>query len=214
MLGCIATFVSQLAEAATSVVGLRGGTEEPPYTVQATIGGVQIRRYAARIAAQTTVPGAEERARNVAFRRLAGYIFGANRAKSTIAMTAPVSQQPSQQPGSQRIAMTAPVSQEPGPEGAWLIRFFMPAKWTLDTLPTPDDDAVTLVAVPAETVAVLRFTGNRGPRAIASHTSDLLRTLQDSEYAPTGPTFAWFYDPPWTIPLLRRNEVAVPVAHQ
>lgn len=195
MLGSIATFASQLAEAATSVVGLRGGTEEPPYSVEATIDGVQIRRYAARIAAQTTVTGAEERARNAAFRRLAGYIFGANHAKST-------------------IAMTAPVSQEPRPQGSWLVRFSMPAEWTLDTLPTPDDDDVTLVAVPAETVAVLRFTGNRGPRAVASHTTELLRILQGSEYEPGGTPSAWFYDPPWTIPFLRRNEVAVSVAHR
>ena len=214
MLGRITTFVSQLAEATMSVVGLRGRTEEPLYAVEATIAGVQIRRYSARIAAQTTVEGAEERARSAAFRRLAGYIFGANHAKSTIAMTAPVSQQRGETTGSQRIAMTAPVSQEPGREGSWLVRFFMPDKWTLDTLPSPDDDAITLVAVPAQTVAVLRFTGGHGPHAIASHTTELLRTLQGSEYDPAGTPFAWFYDPPWTIAFLRRNEVAVPVVHR
>jgi hypothetical protein len=214
MLRSLATFAGQLVEAATSVVGLRGGTEEPSHAVEATIDGVQIRRYAARIAAQTTVTGDEERARNAAFRRLAGYIFGANHAKSKIAMTAPVSQQPGGPAGSQRIDMTAPVSQEPGPDGSWLIRFYMPAKWTLDTLPAPDDDAVTLVPVPAETVAVLRFTGDRGPAAVASRTAELLRTLQGSQYEPTGTPSAWFYDPPWTIPRLRRNEVAVPVMHR
>jgi DNA gyrase inhibitor GyrI len=81
----------------------------------------------------------------------------------------------------------------------------------MDMLPTPNDAAVKLVEVPAETVAVLRFTGDRSPDAVASHTADLLRALEDTDWSPTGTPVAWFYDPPWTIPFLRRNEVAVPV---
>jgi hypothetical protein len=40
----------------------------------------------------------------------------------------------------------------------------------------------------------------------------LLSKLQTTPYAPTGEVIDWFYDPPWTIPPLRRNEAAVPVA--
>jgi len=206
MLGRIGTLVAQLAEAAVSTVGVRVGTEEPCHTVEQTVNGLQIRRYAPRVAAETVVNDTEEGARNRGFRRLAGYIFGANHANSKIAMTAPVSQQ-----RGQTIAMTAPVSQEAGPDGTWVIRFFMPAKWTLDTLPAPNDEAVKLVTVPAETFAVLRFTGDRGAGAVASRTDELLRLLGDTEFQKAGPPVAWFYDPPWTIPWLRRNEVAVPV---
>ena len=92
-----------------------------------------------------------------------------------------------------------------------MIRFFMPAKWSLATLPVPDDDAVRLVEVPAETFAVLRFSGDRGPRAIAERTDELLNTLRDKGFEPTGEPVAWFYDPPWTVPFRRRNEVAVPI---
>jgi hypothetical protein len=38
-----------------------------------------------------------------------------------------------------------------------------------------------------------------------------LGILREKGFEPTGPPFAWFYDPPWTIPVLRRNEVVVPV---
>jgi hypothetical protein len=208
-----ATLVSGLAVAACSVVGVRDGTEEPRYTVEQVTHGLEIRRYGPRIAAETTISADEERARNAGFRRLAGYIFGANRGRAKIAMTAPVTQQPR---GSEKIAMTAPVAQAPvspaaGPSSAWVIRFFMPAEWTLDTLPVPDDPAVTLVPVPAETVAVLRFTGDRSPDAVAARTADMLRALADTNWHPAGTPVAWFYDPPWTIPFLRRNEVAMPV---
>jgi hypothetical protein len=208
----IATLVSGLVMAGCSVVGVRDGTEEPRYTVEQVTHGLEIRRYGPRIAAETTITADEEAARNAGFRRLAGYIFGANRGGAKIAMTAPVTQQPGEAAGGAKIAMTAPVSQATGPGGAWVIRFFMPAEWTMDTLPAPNDPAVKLVPVPAETVAVLRFTGDRGPDAVAAHTTDLLRALEDTAWRPTGTPVAWFYDPPWTIPFLRRNEVAVPVA--
>jgi hypothetical protein len=107
--------------------------------------------------------------------------------------------------------MTAPVAQAATPGGASVIRFFMPDEWTLDTLPRPNDPAVTLVPVPAETVAVLRFTGDRSPETVAARTADMERALEDTTWRPAGTPVAWFYDPPWTIPFLRRNEVAVPV---
>jgi hypothetical protein len=207
----IAALVSGLAVAACSVVGVRDGTEEPRYTVEQVTHGLEIRRYGPRIAAETTIAADEEAARNAGFRRLAGYIFGANQAQAKIAMTAPVTQRPADGSGGAKIAMTAPVAQATGPGGTWVIRFFMPAEWTMATLPAPNDPAVKLVAVPAETVAVLRFTGDRGPDAVASHTADMMRALDDTAWRPAGTPVAWFYDPPWTIPFLRRNEVAVPV---
>ena len=77
--------------------------------------------------------------------------------------------------------------------------------------PEPDDDAVRLVEVPAETVAVLRFSGDRSERAVESRTMELLEVLRDKKIETRGEPVAWFYDPPWTVPFRRRNEVAVPV---
>lgn len=191
----------QTAESVLSIVGVRVGTEEPQYTSERLTEHVEIRRYGPRIAAETTVEADEDRARNEGFRRLAGYIFGGNQGKTKIAMTAPVAQQ-----AGQKIAMTAPVAQQGS-----MIRFFMPSKWSMETLPTPNDDRVRLVAVPPETVAVLSFSGDRSPRAVAKRTAELREVLRAKEIDAIGEPVAWFYDPPWTLPFRRRNEIAIPV---
>ena len=89
MLGSVVSLLVRLVELGGSAVGVRHGTEEPRYTVEQQIPGVEIRRYGPRIAAETAVAASEEAARNVGFRRLARYIFGANHAAAKIAMTAP-----------------------------------------------------------------------------------------------------------------------------
>ena len=107
------------------MVGYRNGTEEPDYSAEKLTGAVEIRRYGARLAAETTIAANEEAARNTGFRRLARYIFGANQADEKIAMTAPVVQQSSR--SGEKIAMTMPVSQVSAGDSEWVIRFFMPA---------------------------------------------------------------------------------------
>ncbi len=197
---------TQIVGGVGALVGIRTGTEEPMSVREASVGDVEIRRYGPRIAAQTVVRGGEIEARNAGFRLIAGYIFGGNHRKTKIAMTAPVAQQ------NEKIAMTAPVAQSRGAEGESVIRFFMPSKWSMDLLPEPDDERVELVEVPGETYAVLRFSGNRSPAAVAAKTDELLNALRGSDFQPSGEPVAWFYDPPWTLPFRRRNEVAVPVA--
>ncbi|MDI9918172.1 heme-binding protein [Rhodococcus sp. IEGM 1379] len=188
----LVSMVTDVAKGFGSLVGLRSGTEEPRYDVQEETQGLEIRRYGPRIAAETTVPGDEESARSAGFRRLAGYIFGANVGKS-------------------KIAMTAPVSQASGPGDSWVVRFYMPSQRTMDTLPTPEEQNVELVEVLGETMAALRFTGDRSRGTVAARTAELLRVLEKTAWVPNGEPVAWFYDPPWTISFLRRNEVVVPV---
>jgi hypothetical protein len=196
-----------------STVGVRAGTEEPAYTVVERIGEVEIRRYGPRVVAQTVVSGSGEAARNRGFQRLASYIFGGNTARSSISMTAPVAQAPAPgAPGASRsIAMTAPVAQGAAGADRWAIQFFMPSAWTLQTLPIPRDPAVTLVELPAETYAVLRFSGLAGTRVVAARQAELDATVQASPWTADADPVVWFYDPPWTVPPLRRNEVAVRV---
>ena len=187
-------------------MGIRSGTEEPHYTVVETLGALQIREYGPRIAAETMVTGNELSSRSDGFRRLAGYIFGGNSSRASIAMTAPVAQSTSQ-----TIAMTAPVVQDQTAPGEWRIRFFMPANYTLDTLPRPNDPAVHIVSVPPQTYGVYRYTGSIDAAATETARRELLRLLQGSGWSPTGEPVSWFYDPPWTLPFLRRNEAAVTV---
>ena len=204
----ITRILAQVVESVVSIAGIRVGTEEPHFLRRPSTDTVKIRRYGPRIAAETTVEADEDRARSIGFRRLAHYIFGGNHRGEGIAMTSPVAQK---QAGGDEIAMTAPVAQSRGDGGGWAVRFFMPSEWTMETLPVPDDDHVRLVTVPAETVAVLRFSGDRGPGAIAARTDELLTTLRARGIETVGEAAAWFYDPPWTLPFRRRNEIVIPV---
>jgi hypothetical protein len=190
--GSISALLGGVIDAAGTVVGYRHGAKEPDYRSERLTGDVEIRHYGARIAAETIVVADEEAARYTGFRRLAGYIFGSNGVH-------------------EKIAMTAPVAQEAAGDRKWVIRFFMPADRTLDSLPEPDDGEVRLAAVPAETVAVHRFTGSRSRRAVAARTAKLMTTLRESGFRAVDTPEAWFYDPPWTVPTLRRNEIAVAV---
>ncbi|KWX67577.1 heme-binding protein [Mycobacterium sp. NAZ190054] len=193
MLAKITSTAAQFVEGLGALVGVRAGTEEPMYVRETTVGDIEIRRYGPRIAAQTVVAGDEVTARTAGFRRLAGYIFGGNPRQTT-------------------IAMTAPVAQARDADGRSVIRFFMPSKWSMELLPQPDDERVELVEVPGETYAVLRFTGDRSPQAVAAKSRELLEGLAGSGFAPQGEPMSWFYDPPWTLPFRRRNEVVVAVS--
>ncbi len=198
--------VLAIALAGCSVVGIRSGTEEPRYKVVATMGEVQIRQYAPRLAASVTIQGDEIAARAAGFRRLARFIFGANTADAAISMTAPVAQ------SAGKIAMTAPVSQAPGPDGSWTITFFMPAKYTESSLPKPTDTGIQIAQIPAETFGVYRYSGIPAAAAAAAAHQKLQAALKNSAWAPSGSVVDWFYDPPWTLPFARRNEAAVLVS--
>lgn len=200
----LAAIGAALLAAACSTVGVRSGTEEPRFEEIARVGEIEVRRYDDRIAAETVVDGNSDRARNEGFQRLAGYIFGGNSGRASISMTAPVDQ-------SRQIAMTAPVDQTRLDAGRWSVRFFMPSEYAMDALPVPNDPRVTLEVVPGGTYAVLRFSGVGSVSAVAEHRARLLAGLEGSGWVARGEPATWFYDPPWTVPSFRRNEIAVRV---
>ncbi len=201
-----------MALAGCSVVGIRSGTETPAYKVIAHVGPVEIRQYGPRLAASTMVPGDEVAARSAGFRRLAGYIFGANTQAASIPMTAPVVESRSAPAASAKIPMTAPVAQSQSANGAWTITFYMPQKYSLQTLPKPSRPGIEIHQVPAAIDAVYRFSGIPNIAAVDKARALLLGQLANSAWEITGDPVIWFYDPPWTLPWCRRNEVAVPVA--
>jgi hypothetical protein len=176
--------------AACTVAGYRTA-EEPGFESLGHVGEVELRRYSPRLLAEIEMGGDEEAARNAGFRPLAAYIFGANAERERIGMTAPVAQQ--------------------GAADRWRVGFFMPSRYERQNLPTPQDSRITLRPLPGSTVAVLRFSGMPRPEALAEARARLLAALRASPWQVTGEGGAWFYDPPWTLPMARRNEVWVPV---
>ncbi len=195
---------------ACSVVGMRSGTEQPSYTVIDTIGvEAEVRLYAPRLTATVTIDNLEsqDKTRNKAFSILADYIFGNNNKRTEISMTAPVAETPR----ADRVSMTAPVAEEKSRAGKYMMAFFLPADISLDKAPVPNDDRIEIVEIPATNIAALIFRGSRDSATVAQYESQLLTVLRNSKWAPEGNPVAYFYDPPWTIPSLRRNEVAVAV---
>lgn len=178
---------------------------EPPYTAILTAGDFEIREYPSLIAAEVTMTGPRSEAISAGFRLLAGYIFGGNTTRQSIAMTAPVTQTPKE---SEKIAMTAPVTQS-GNELGWTVRFIMPQGYTLDTLPIPNDSKVKLVALEPTRVAVVKFSGLAKEPDIIEHTQQLKQFMLDQKLVAVGSETLARYDPPWTLWFLRRNELMI-----
>ena len=174
---------------------------------------MQTKKYAPHIAAEASMEGDHESVQRDLFRALAGYIFGKNTTQEEIAMTAPVTMNQDTTADGENIAMTAPVTMTPTDTNGWTMAFSMPSKYTMDTLPKPVDDRVTLVEVPERTVAVVRFSGSFNDsdnRAVSL--GQLTQWLNDqSKYKTVGQPFFAGYDPAFTLPFLRRNEVLVEI---
>ena len=182
-------------------------TEQQRYTVVATLPEFELRRYDACVVAEVEVGGSMDSAGTRAFRRLVGYIGGRNRARRSLAMTAPVVQAPA----GRTIAMTAPVVQEEQGD-RHVVGFVMPAGETLETLPEPEDPAVSLREVPEEVAAAMRYSGRWTESAYREREARLHDAVARAGLTVIGsPRWARF-DPPWTPWFLRHNEVVLPVA--
>ena len=175
--------------------------EQPKYQVTASNGPIELRSYGSMIAAEATVEGRRKEAINEGFALIAAYIFGANKPNTEIKMTTPVQQQ-----RQQKIAMTAPVTQQSDGD-SWVVRFIMPERWKMQTLPVPEDDRVNLVPIPAQRMVVIRFSGTANDALIRAKIAELRNYVETQNLAVVGEPVYAFYDPPWTLPFFRRNEI-------
>ena len=185
-------------------------TEEPKFESLRQEGNIEIRRYVPVIVAETLVDGDMDSASNRGFQLIANYIFGHN---ERIAMTVPVVAEP--QGNAEKIAMTVPVSIEPQNAdnskmaGAqrWRIHFVMPSQYTLATLPKPLNPQVQLREIPAKTFAALTYSGSNTESTVQEKTEQLLEWLKTQRIETIGNPQLARYNPPWTLPFLRRNEI-------
>lgn len=179
--------------------------EQPNYQTITSQQGIDIRKYAPMIIAEVEVKGERDEAIGEGFRLLADYIFGNNTIQQEIAMTAPVQQQ-----NSEKIAMTAPVQQQ-SQDGVWKVSFVMPAAYQMDTLPKPNNNRVTLNEVPGKSYVVIQFSGLNSNENIAQHEKQLMQYIETKQIKTSGSAKYAFYNPPWTLPLMRRNEIMVEI---
>ncbi|NOU30407.1 MAG: heme-binding protein [Polyangiaceae bacterium] len=179
--------------------------KEPTYSVIQRDGAFELREYGPRVVAETRVDLDWDDAGSEGFRRLAGYIFGKNKGRAKIAMTAPVGQRTAPAGGA-KIAMTAPVAQRRA-GSAWTVAFTMPEGETLGTLPEPEDSRVVLRALPKVRVAVVRFRGRWTAENMNERTEALRAWAAVRGVAVSGDAEVNRYDPPWIPWFLRRNEI-------
>ena len=199
------SFVAALALTCASYGAPAMATEEPKFTAHLTEGAFELRQYAPFLVAETAVAGDMEAASNQGFRAIADFIFGNNQAPG--------------QSGSAKIAMTAPVTVEPRAADTpmreaqdWRVQFVMPSQYTMATIPKPKNSAVTLREVPAKVFAVHAYTGFNSLSNVQNKTSELMEWAAKKNMKPLGSPQLSRYDPPWTLPMFRRNEIMVEVS--
>lgn len=191
-------------------------TEEPKFSLLEKSESFELRAYAPQILAEVTVNGDLDSASNQGFRLIAGYIFGQNQVSEKIAMTAPVVIESGAERKSAKIAMTAPVSIEAnafegGAGSQWTVSFVMPSEYTLETLPKPLNTQVKIREVPAEKRAVITFSGFYNEEKVLEKTRLLEAWIQSKNWQAIGSAQFARYNPPWTLPFMRRNEVMIRV---
>lgn len=164
-------------------------TNEQPYSVIKKEKEFEIRFYpSVPIATMSSSAKSFKELGSEGFRKLAGYIFGANQDNKSIAMTSPVSMS---------IEDTAST-----------MSFVMPSGYTLDNLPKPNDDAVKLVMSNEEYVAVISFGGFASDEDIQSYTEALKEILIKNNISYLGSFKYLGYNPPYQL-VDRRNEIVV-----
>ncbi len=176
--------------------------EEPEYQVETKAAEYEIRKYGPMIVAETKIESSFEEAGNQAFRILAAFIFGENKAKSKIEMTAPVSQTVA----SQKIAMTAPVTQTNG-ENGFLVQFTMPSEYTLETLPAPNDPRVEIRQIPARKIAVYSYSGSWSESRYREKLAKFNEALKRDQVSSVGEPVLARFNSPFQLWFLRRNEI-------
>ncbi|MGQ9659427.1 MAG: SOUL family heme-binding protein [Thermochromatium sp.] len=184
--------------------------EEPSYQTLRKTEDYELRYYEPYRVAEVEVRGRFEEVGSEGFRILAGYIFGDNRGGSRIEMTAPVSQRPA----GTRLEMTAPVIQRPAESDPdrYIISFVMPKRFTLETLPRPNNPRIVLREEPARRVAARRYSGSWSMARYRDEERRLLEALQRDGLQPSGASVYARYNSPFSLPMLRRNEVLIPLA--
>jgi hypothetical protein len=184
---------------------IMSNVEQPKYKVLRSKGNIQLREYEPMLIAEVDVSGERKDAIRQGFKILADFIFGNNISKKTMERQEPITNELSE-----KIAMTAPVMQQKHFE-RWKVRFVMPAKYCVKTVPTPNSKDVILIAVPAKDFAVIRFSGFANDASIKHHTQELEAYIFAEHLKMIGNPIFSFYNPPWTIPFLRTNEVMIEV---
>jgi effector-binding domain-containing protein len=174
---------------------------EPPFTMITTQKNISIRQYPPLAVAQIEVEGNRETAVDTGFRLLADYIFGQNVEGKKMEMIAPVIEQgiPSHP--------SVYAQEHKLDANKWLIQFFMPINQPIESLPKPINEAIKLTTLPAKKLIVIRFSGRGDQSSLLHQLNELDQFIAENDVKVKGEPMLAFYNPPWTIPFFKRNEI-------
>lgn len=176
-----------------AIVGFTSTLEQPNYKViQQLPGGVEIRQYEARTYASSRVEGTGMESRRQGFRLLFNYITGENT-------------------GEEEISMTVPVATEIE-EKEHVMQFFLPSEYNESNAPAPKNPNVSIGTIAPRIEAALEYTGSQSVQRAQQHAILMKQDLETSNWQMKGEIRSMFYNPPFSVPFLRRNEVIVEVA--
>ncbi|GJM92549.1 hypothetical protein PR202_ga09028 [Eleusine coracana subsp. coracana] len=196
--------------------------ETPKHEVLHTGAGYEIRKYPPCVAAEVKYDPKEMKGNPDGGFTVLGSYIGAlgkpeNTKPETIAMTAPVvttaggGEGDSSEP--EPVAMTAPViTDDQQAPGNVTMQFLLPSKYTkAEEAPRPTDERVVIRELPERKFGVVRFTGVARDTTVREKAEGLKAALEKDGYSIKGPFVLARYNPPWTLPPLRTNEVMFPV---
>jgi hypothetical protein len=106
--------------------------------------------------------------------------------------------------------MTAHVIQQKS-GSVWLMAFVLPKGYSVSTAPVPLNPAVIIKEIPGKKVAVIQYSGRLSELGIEEKSEQLKNWLTKQGYQVISPSRSAAYDPPWTLPFLRRNEVHIDI---
>ena len=172
--------------------------EEPKYTVVRETDTYEVRCYKKRTVAEVTFD-----TDNSGFRILFDYIAGANLASKKVEMTVPVTQ-------SVTIDMPVPVTQS-NTDGKMIMRFFLPAEYSMQNAPKPTDKRVRIIDLPEQYFGVISYSGFASESNFEKHHEELRTVLLIDGLVITGPPVKATYNSPFTLPFMRRNEAMYPL---
>ncbi|XP_010543498.1 PREDICTED: heme-binding-like protein At3g10130, chloroplastic isoform X2 [Tarenaya hassleriana] len=176
----------------------------------------EIREVEPYFVAETTMPGKggfDFYGASKSFNVLAEYLFGKNTMTEKMEMTTPVVTRRTQSEG-EKMEMTTPViTKRGGDQAHWRMSFVMPSKYGAN-LPSPKDPSVRIQEVPRKIVAVVSFSGYVTDEEVERMERELRHALKrDRKYRVKNGASVEVaqYNPPFTLPFTRRNEVSLEV---
>jgi len=175
-------------------------TSGPSYLTLKNDGAITIREYPSITIAQVQMKGDRYHCITSGFRLLASYIFGQNTENLKIAMTAPVMQ-------THATTIEADSMNTKTEDEEWIIRFIMPANHDKSNLPQPNNPQIKILSLSAKKYIVIRFSGSNTESNLTRHLALLKNYIQSSGLHTVGNPVYAFYNPPWILPFLRRNEI-------